>query len=175
MRIPSWGEGPSDLAVSLNVQQCARFAKVAQASGLVPLVEPGLTLTLTLTRTLTRTLTLTLTLTRTLTLTLEVLMDGCHSIETTFVTQKRLFIRLFAAMAEHGVHLDSLCLKPSFVLPGIDWGSEDQGESIGLAALKAASYTLELLEQTVPCSVRGLFFLSGGLSDEYASSGVSSP
>lgn len=137
-RIPSMGGTPSDLAITENCLQLAQFAREAQEAGLVPLVEP------------------------------ELVMDGCHSIETTFNVQKKIIVALFAALAKYDVVLADMLLKLPFTVPGIDWGVEDvdaSDEDGHLAALEHASYTVSLLEQTIPCAIPGIFFLSGGLSD----------
>ncbi len=79
---------PSEYAIELNSQILARYARIVQDHGLVPIVEP------------------------------EVLMDGSHDIrkcyEVTSKTQKSLFKNLIS----HNVDLKGILLKPNMIISG---------------------------------------------------------
>ncbi len=81
---PSWG------AAKANAQALARYAAVAQAEGLVPIVEP------------------------------EVLMDGDHSIEACEAATRLTLRVVFAELAEQRVALEGMVLKPNMVVSGQD-------------------------------------------------------
>jgi fructose-bisphosphate aldolase, class I len=139
-RIPSGGGKPSNIAIKQNIQNLAIYAKISQSFGLVPLVEP------------------------------EILMDGCHSIETTYSVACMIYRELFYALSENNVEFSSMLLKPSFIVAGADWSiSNDDSKLSRAQALLVAEYTLELLQNHLPTNVPGAFFLSGGLTDHDAS------
>ena len=81
---PSWG------AVKANAQALARYAAVAQAEGLTPIVEP------------------------------EVLMDGDHTIEACEAATRLTLRAVFAELAEQRVALEGMVLKPNMVVSGQD-------------------------------------------------------
>jgi fructose-bisphosphate aldolase class I len=91
----------------------------------------------------------------------EVLMDGGHSIERCYEETERTLTSVFAGLAEHRVHLEGMLLKTNMVLSG----TEDQQQA---SVDQVASETLRCLRATVPPSVPGIVFLSGGQSDELA-------
>jgi len=69
---------------------------------------------------------------------------------------------VYKALSDNGVYLEGSLLKPSMTCPGADNGDAVNGDKI-------AEYTLRTLERTVPSSVPGIMFLSGGMSEEEAS------
>lgn len=73
-----------------NADRLAEYAKVAQESGLVPIVEP------------------------------EVLMDGDHSIEKCEQVTGEILKLVFAKLAKKQVILEGMLLKPNMVLAGKD-------------------------------------------------------
>ena len=91
----------------------------------------------------------------------EVLMDGSHDIdecaEVTDVTLRSLFGSLY----EHNVMLEGTILKASMVLPGTTSGDKASVDEVAAA-------TLHVLRSTVPATLAGIVFLSGGQSDEDA-------
>jgi fructose-bisphosphate aldolase class I len=91
----------------------------------------------------------------------EVLLDGDHSINTcytvTIETQRTVFEQLY----RQGVYFGGMVLKPSMVLSG-----KESRQRAGIQ--QVAEMTLQCLQQTVPASVPGIAFLSGGQSDEEA-------
>jgi fructose-bisphosphate aldolase class I len=80
---------PSSLAIRENAWGLARYARICQQEGLVPIVEP------------------------------EILMDGDHSIETTARIQEYVLRSVYDALYQNGVFLESTLLKPSMTTPGI--------------------------------------------------------
>ena len=119
---------PSLTALRANAHALARFAALSQEAGLVPIVEP------------------------------EVLMDGDHSLERHGEVTRDAHRLVFNALAEHGVLLEGMLLKPNMILPG-----EKSRQQASVA--QVATATLQLLRQTVPPAVPGIVFLSGGQSD----------
>ncbi len=81
---------PTDLAIKENAWGLARYARICQESGLVPIIEP------------------------------EILMDGSHSIATTAKVQERVLTEVYKACAENGVFLEGTLLKPSMTVSGAD-------------------------------------------------------
>jgi fructose-bisphosphate aldolase class I len=84
----------------------------------------------------------------------EVLMDGRHSIAECAEVTTKVLTKVFEALRGAGVDFEGMILKPNMVVPGID------GEQV--PAKTVATKTLEVLQKTVPSSVPGIAFLSGG-------------
>lgn len=88
------GEGtPTDEAIGANTYVLARYARICQDAGIVPIVEP------------------------------EVLFDGNHTSEQAEEAMNRTFDILFQTMRAFRVHLPGAILKTSMVLPGKDSGT----------------------------------------------------
>lgn len=81
---------PTNLSIKENAWGLARYARICQESGLVPIIEP------------------------------EILMDGAHDIETTAKAQERILSEVYKACAENGVYLEGTLLKPSMTVSGAD-------------------------------------------------------
>jgi len=92
----------------------------------------------------------------------EILMDGAHDIETTAAVQEKVLAAVYKALSDNGVFLEGSLLKPSMTVPGAECTSPVTKEKI-------AEYTIRTLQRSVPPSVPGITFLSGGLSEEEAS------
>jgi len=92
----------------------------------------------------------------------EILMDGDHNIEKTAAVQEKVLAAVYKALNDNNVFLEGSLLKPSMTCPGADCPKEVTPQQI-------AQYTIRTLERTVPPSVPGVTFLSGGLSEEEAS------
>lgn len=92
----------------------------------------------------------------------EILMDGDHDIETTAAVQEWVLRTVYEALSTNGVFLEGSVLKPSMTLPGMGCASPPSPDLV-------AEFTLRTLERTVPVSVPAILFLSGGLSEEEAS------
>jgi fructose-bisphosphate aldolase, class I len=87
------GEGtPTDECIGANTYVLARYARICQDAGIVPIVEP------------------------------EVLYDGSHTPEQTEATMSHVFDILFQTMRAFRVHLPGAILKTSMALPGKDSG-----------------------------------------------------
>ncbi len=91
----------------------------------------------------------------------EVLMDGDHDIETCYDVTEATLRSLFSALYEHNVMLEGAILKASMVLPGKDCPEQIDAEGV-------AEATVRCLCSSVPASLPGIVFLSGGQSDEDA-------
>ena len=122
---------PSRLAYDVNAQALARYAALCQEANIVPIVEP------------------------------EVLMEGDHSIERSFVVTSAALDALYAQLFEQRVHLEGTVLKPNMVLSG--YGAKQQADDADIA-----DFTLACFRRCVPAAVPGIVFLSGGQSDEQA-------
>ena len=91
----------------------------------------------------------------------EVLMDGTHDIAACAAATEAALRATYAALAIQHVDLEGTLLKPNMVLSG-------KGAEHRAPAEVVASETLRVFAQTVPASVPGCVFLSGGQSDEEA-------
>lgn len=122
---------PSLACLQANAHALARYAALCQEAGLVPIVEP------------------------------EVLINGAHTLETSYDvtvdTQRRVFDQLY----RQGVDFEGMVLKPSMVISGTECPQRAGVQEV-------AEQTLRCLRQTVPAAVPGIAFLSGGQSDEQA-------
>ena len=126
------GEGiPSEKCILANANGLAQYALLCQQHHLVPIVEP------------------------------EVLMDGTHSIDTSFDVTSNTLNTVFNVLQEHNIDLQGIVLKPNMVLSGYDCEHQANVEEV-------AQRTLECLTNHVPSDVPGIAFLSGGQSDEDA-------
>jgi len=81
---------PTDLAIKANMQDLARYALICQSEGLMPIVEPDISLT------------------------------GTHTLEEAVDVNIRVQSELFKAMIDHGVYMAGSTLKPNIVNPGRD-------------------------------------------------------
>ena len=122
---------PSSRCVSANAHALARYAALCQEAGLVPIVEP------------------------------EVLMDGAHTIERCEEVTSTVLHVVFRDLAEQGVTLESMLLKPSMVIAGKDCPRQAPVPEVAAA-------TLRCLRRHVPAAVPGIVFLSGGQSARLA-------
>ncbi|MFJ8917804.1 class I fructose-bisphosphate aldolase [Amycolatopsis sp. NPDC102389] len=91
----------------------------------------------------------------------EVLMDGDHSLERCRQVTTSVLESLFEELDLMRVQLDGIVLKPNMVVAGT--GSPKQP-----TVAEVAQATVETLRETVPSSVPGIAFLSGGQSPEVA-------
>ena len=92
----------------------------------------------------------------------EVLMDGDHDIDTCETITTRVLQCTFEQLQEQGVQLEGIVLKPSMVIPGSNGPTAEIND--------VAQRTVRCLTATVPPAVPGIAFLSGGQSDEDATS-----
>jgi fructose-bisphosphate aldolase, class I len=122
---------PSEYCLWTNAHALARYAALSQEAGLVPIVEP------------------------------EILMDGDHTIETSFDVTSRTLHAVFTELRDQRVHFEQMLLKPNMVLSGYD-ASDRAGVQ------EVAEQTIRCFRRHVPAAVPGIVFLSGGQTDEDA-------
>jgi len=122
---------PTIRAIEANAHGLARYAAICQANGLVPIVEP------------------------------EVLMDGDHTIETSFRVHELVLRTVFEQLDRAGVEFESMILKPSMVIPGKKCTAQRSVQDVAAA-------TVVVLKRYVPSAVAGIAFLSGGQADDIA-------
>jgi fructose-bisphosphate aldolase class I len=79
---------PTDLAIRANMHDLARYALICQSEGLMPIVEP------------------------------DVSLSGSHTLEEAIDVNIRVQTELFKAMIDHGVYMAGSTLKPNIVNPG---------------------------------------------------------
>jgi fructose-bisphosphate aldolase class I len=122
---------PSEYATWTNAHALARFAALSQEAGLVPIVEP------------------------------EVLMDGDHTIDTSYRVTTHTLRAVFTELYDQRIELEGMLLKPNMVLSGYDCPDQASDDEV-------AEKTLRSFRHVVPAAVPGVVFLSGGQSDEDA-------
>ena len=93
----------------------------------------------------------------------EVLMDGDHDIAACEDATGRALHTLYEQMSEHRIDLAGTLLKVNMVVPG-------KGASTQVDDATIAEATLRTLKAHVPEEVPGIVFLSGGMTDEEATS-----
>lgn len=91
----------------------------------------------------------------------EVLMDGSHDIDVCYDVTEVTLRSLFASLYEQNVMLEGAILKASMVVSGKDCPEQASVEEV-------AEMTVRCLKASVPASLPGIVFLSGGQSDEAA-------
>ncbi|WP_157016450.1 class I fructose-bisphosphate aldolase [Mesorhizobium xinjiangense] len=95
----------------------------------------------------------------------EVLMDGAHDIDTCYEVSRLTLLKLYGELYACRVKLEGTILKPNMVIAGKKSGKPSSPEEV-------AEKTLKLFRQAVPVAVPGIAFLSGGQSDEEATSNL---
>lgn len=83
---------PTDACIASNVFVLARYARICQEAGIVPIVEP------------------------------EVLFDGKHTSDECEAVTAHVYDTLFAALRTFRVHLPGMILKTGMILPGKESG-----------------------------------------------------
>ena len=126
-------DNPSGYCISTNAHALARYAGLCQANDIVPIVEP------------------------------EILMDGSHDIDDSFVVTEEVLHTVFFELYSQGVQYEQMILKPNMVLSVYDANNRASVDEV-------ADATLQCFARTVPAAVPGIAFLSGGQSDEDATS-----
>ena len=122
---------PSSTCVAANAHALARYAALCQENGIVPIVEP------------------------------EILMDGSHTIEDSFVVTEEVLHSVFYELYGQNVLLEGMVLKPNMVLSGYKCSEQASIDEV-------AEMTVTVLKRCVPSAVPGIAFLSGGQSNENA-------
>src|SRR3954451_2413688 len=93
----------------------------------------------------------------------EVLMDGDHDIERCFDVTSRVLNKTFQELRVQRVAFEGMILKPNMAISGKKAQNRAGVEEV-------AEKTVRMLKDCVPASVPGIAFLSGGQSDEEATS-----
>jgi fructose-bisphosphate aldolase, class I len=107
------GDGiPSSRAVSANAHALARYAALAQESGLVPIVEP------------------------------EVLMDGNHSLERSAQATRATLHAVFDELVEQRVLLEGIVLKTSMVVAGAQSSKQADVGTVAAATIRLLRETV---------------------------------
>jgi fructose-bisphosphate aldolase class I len=91
----------------------------------------------------------------------EVLMDGDHDIDVCYEVTEVVLRSLFSALYDHNVMLEGTILKASMIVSGKDCPDQAGVDEV-------AEMTLRCLRSTVPASLPGIVFLSGGQNDHDA-------
>eukprot|EP00192_Tetraselmis_astigmatica_P005643 CAMPEP_0117667872 /NCGR_PEP_ID=MMETSP0804-20121206/11216_1 /TAXON_ID=1074897 /ORGANISM="Tetraselmis astigmatica, Strain CCMP880" /LENGTH=442 /DNA_ID=CAMNT_0005475663 /DNA_START=18 /DNA_END=1346 /DNA_ORIENTATION=+ len=94
---------PSDLVIEANMQDLARYALICQDEGLVPIIEPDISL------------------------------KGSHDLETAVAINIKVQATLYKACLDHGVYMEGTVLKSNIVNPGRDCPIGYSVEEIGKA------------------------------------------
>lgn len=81
-------DSPTDSCIRANAQSLAKYARICQEQGLVPIIEP------------------------------EVLMDGLHSAEKCMEVTSKVLRMTFEECEKNGVHLPGTLLKPNMIISG---------------------------------------------------------
>jgi fructose-bisphosphate aldolase class I len=97
---------PTDLAIDVASQDLARYARICQENGLVPIVEP------------------------------EILIDGAHDISTTCQIQERVLTTVYAKLQDNGVLLEGSLLKPSMTVPGVEAADKSDPATIAKTTVR---------------------------------------
>jgi fructose-bisphosphate aldolase class I len=92
----------------------------------------------------------------------EVLMDGSHTLARCAEATEKGLVALFAHFYHQRINLNCMLLKPNMVLPGKDCPTQESVDEV-------ADATVNVLLRSVPASVAGVAFLSGGQSCELGS------
>jgi fructose-bisphosphate aldolase class I len=93
----------------------------------------------------------------------EILMDGDHDLATCESATSRTLQALYDQLDRHRVDLPGTLLKVNMIVPGK--GNAVQDDDVAIAQA-----TIRVLRAHVPAEVPGIVFLSGGMSDEQATS-----
>jgi fructose-bisphosphate aldolase, class I len=99
-------EYPSKLSVHSNAHALARYSKLVQECGMVPIVEP------------------------------EVLMDGNHSAEDCFEKTSEVIQKCFEELIFHNIDLTGVILKPNMILAGNVSNKKISSEEVARLTLK---------------------------------------
>ena len=87
----------------------------------------------------------------------EIIMDGNHGLDKCYEITKKPLNEVFNALKRKNVNLKGMLLKPNIIVPG-----KESDEKLDIK--KSAKKTLSCLYNSVPKTVPGIVFLSGGLS-----------
>ena len=128
---------PSPEIIQRNAEDLAKYAKICQEHGIVPIVEP------------------------------EVLIDGTHSIDTSYKVTEKVQKAVFDSLRKEDVAIEYVILKPSMVISG----KQAQNRA---GVDEVARQTVKCLKATVPPELPSINFLSGGQAPEEATAHLNS-
>ncbi len=103
---------PSDSIIKKNAEDLAKYAKICQEHGFVPIVEP------------------------------EVLIDGTHSIDTCYKVTEKVLTAVFDALKKENVAIDCTILKPSMVISGKQAESRASVDEVAKQTVKVLKATV---------------------------------
>ena len=112
-------DNPSGYCISTNAHALARYAGLCQANDIVPIVEP------------------------------EILMDGSHDIDDSFVVTEEVLHTVFFELYSQGVQYEQMILKPNMVLSGYDANDRASVDEVADATLQCLSL-IHISEPTRP-------------------------
>ena len=98
---------PTDQCIEANCFVLARYARICQDCGIVPIIEP------------------------------EVLYDGAHTLSECEAVMVRVYQTLFTILSHYRVHLPGTILKTSMVLAGKDSGIAMNHDAVAAATVRA--------------------------------------
>lgn len=96
---------PTDENLRRNAENLAKYAKLVQKTGIVPIVEP------------------------------EVLMDGSHKIEKCEEVTEKTLNYLFEELNKVEVEIEGIILKPNMIVPGKNSGQKTSPEEVAKATI----------------------------------------
>ena len=97
---------PSTYCIKLNAHALARYARIVQEFGLVPIIEP------------------------------EVLMDGSHTLERCYEVTSEVLKIVFDELIFQRVFLGGILLKPNMILPGESSKKASNAQEIASSTIK---------------------------------------
>src|SRR3989338_9210079 len=103
---------PTEMAIKRNAQDLAKYAKICQEHGFVPIVEP------------------------------EVLIDGTHSIDACHKVTEKVLKEVFSALKRENVMLNYTILKPSMVISGKEASSRANVDEVARQTIKVLKATV---------------------------------
>lgn len=103
---------PSQYCMNANAHALARYAKLAQEAGIVPIVEP------------------------------EVIMDGSHTAERCFDVTEAMLNALYDALYEQRVLLEGSILKPNMIVSGTTCTTQASVEQVAEMTIKCFKRTV---------------------------------
>lgn len=110
---------PSRLLIKNNACLLARYAKICQNAGIVPIVEP------------------------------EVLMDGNHSLEKCAQVSEKVFQKVFDKLHKHKVNLELMILKPNMIVAGKEFKKQPSVEEVARETIKVLRRTVPAAVPTI--------------------------
>ena len=103
---------PTEMAIKRNAHDLAKYAKICQEHGIVPIVEP------------------------------EVLIDGTHSIDTCYKITEKVLKEVFAALKKENVMINLAILKPSMVISGKEASNRADVDEVAKQTIRVLKATV---------------------------------